>query len=43
VIPHPFGLRSRDEVRAMAVQCATDIVALVTKERRDQRRATSNE
>ncbi len=31
VIPHPFGLRSRDEVRAMAGQCAADIVTLVTR------------
>jgi hypothetical protein len=31
VIPHPFGLRTRDEVRQMAQQCATDIAALVTQ------------
>lgn len=31
VIPHPFGLRSRDEVRAMAEQCAADIAKLVTR------------
>jgi hypothetical protein len=31
VIPHPFGLRSRDEVRAMAGQCAADIAKLVTR------------
>jgi hypothetical protein len=31
VIAHPFGLRSRDEVREMAKQCVTDIVTLVTK------------
>jgi hypothetical protein len=30
VIAHPFGLRKRDEVRAMARQCLTDIVKLVT-------------
>ena len=30
VIPHPFGLRTRDEVRGMARQCVTDIVALIT-------------
>ncbi|RPI41729.1 MAG: hypothetical protein EHM59_19495 [Betaproteobacteria bacterium] len=29
VIPHPFGLRSRDEVRAIAETCAADIVRLV--------------
>jgi len=31
VIPHPFGLRTRDEVREMAKQCVTDIVALITE------------
>jgi hypothetical protein len=36
VIPHPFGLRSREEVRAMAKQCATDIVALATRTGRDE-------
>ena len=30
VIPHPFGLRTRDEVRAIADQCAGDIVRLAT-------------
>jgi hypothetical protein len=30
VIPHPFGLRTRDEVRAMAERCAADIERLVT-------------
>lgn len=28
VVPHPFGLRTRDEVKAMALQVADDIVAL---------------
>jgi len=32
VIPHPFGLRTRDEVRAMAEQCAADIAQLVTRQ-----------
>ena len=36
VIPHPFGLRTRDEVREMAGQCVTDIVALVIRENRGQ-------
>ena len=30
VIPHPFGLRSREEVREIASKCADDLVALVT-------------
>ena len=29
VIPHPFGLRTRDEVRKIAEQCAADVVRLV--------------
>lgn len=29
VIEHPFGLRSRDEVRRMAEKCVQDIAALV--------------
>ncbi len=28
VIPHPFGLRTRDEVRQMAEQCVDEIVTL---------------
>jgi hypothetical protein len=28
VVPHPFGLRTREEVKAMAVQVVDDIVAL---------------
>ena len=32
VMPHPFGLRNRDEVRAIAEKCADDIVNLVTKD-----------
>jgi hypothetical protein len=30
VIPHPFGLRSREEVREIASKCVDDLVALVT-------------
>jgi len=29
IIPHPFGLRTREEVRALAGQCVEDIVRLV--------------
>jgi hypothetical protein len=29
VIQHPFGIRSRDEVRAMAEQCAAEVVRLM--------------
>lgn len=32
VIAHPFGLRTRDEVRRIAEQCAADIAALVSGE-----------
>jgi len=28
VIPHPFGLRTRDEVRQMADQCVDEIAKL---------------
>lgn len=31
VIPHPFGLRSREEVRRMAEECVESIVQLVSK------------
>ena len=31
VIPHPFGLRSRDEVRQMANKFVDDIAKLVSK------------
>lgn len=31
VIPHPFGNRSRSQVREMAEQCARDIAALVSE------------
>ena len=31
VIPHPFGLRSRDEVRQMADKCVDDIARLVSE------------
>jgi hypothetical protein len=30
VVPHPFGLRTRDEIRHIAEKCADDLVALVT-------------
>lgn len=29
VVPHPFGARKRDEVRAMAEQCVRDIAQLL--------------
>jgi hypothetical protein len=29
VMPHPFGNRSREEVRQIAAQCADDIVKLM--------------
>ncbi len=28
VVPHPFGLRTRDEVREMAEKCVDDIAKL---------------
>jgi hypothetical protein len=31
VMPHPFGLRKREEVRAIAEKCADDIAQLMTK------------
>jgi predicted dienelactone hydrolase len=31
VIPHPFGSRTRDEVRQIAEQCADDIVRLLAE------------
>ena len=30
VIQHPFGIRTRDEVRALAEQCAADVARLVS-------------
>ena len=33
VVPHPFGLRKRDEVRAMAEDCVGDIVKLLAGKR----------
>ena len=30
-VPHPFGMRTRDEVRAIAQKCAQDIAALMTQ------------
>jgi hypothetical protein len=37
VIPHPFGLRTRDEVRRMAAQCVREIVTLVMEGNSDER------
>jgi len=31
VIAHPFGLRTRDEVRQMAEQCVNEIAGLASK------------
>ena len=31
VMPHPFGLRKREEVRAIAEKCADDIAQLMSK------------
>lgn len=31
VVPHPFGLRTREEIREIAEQCVEDIVRLVSK------------
>ena len=30
VIPHPFGARTRDEVREIASKCVDDLVELLT-------------
>ena len=30
VIPHPFGLRTRDEVRDIASRCVDDLAELLT-------------
>ena len=30
-MPHPFGLRKREEVRVIAEKCVDDIARLVTK------------
>ena len=30
IIPHPFGLRTRDEVRDIASRCVDQLVELVT-------------
>jgi hypothetical protein len=30
VVPHPFGVRKRDEIHDIAQQCADDIARLVT-------------
>mgnify|MGYP003335395683 CR=1 FL=1 len=31
VVPHPFGSRTREEVREIAEQCVADIVRLVSE------------
>jgi hypothetical protein len=31
VVPHPFGLRSREDIRQIAEQCVDDVVRLVSK------------
>ena len=31
IIPHPFGIRTREEVRAIAAKCADDIAMLVAE------------
>ena len=31
IIPHPFGLRTREEVRDIAAKCVEDVVKLVTE------------
>jgi hypothetical protein len=31
VVPHPFGLRSREEIREIAAQCTDDLVRLLTQ------------
>jgi hypothetical protein len=35
VIPHPFGTRTREEVRDLARQCIGDVVTLVTRKTSD--------
>jgi hypothetical protein len=32
VIPHPFGTRSREEIRAIAEQCVLQLIARATAE-----------
>jgi hypothetical protein len=31
VIQHPFGIRTRDEVRAMAEKCVTEVARLLNE------------
>ncbi len=33
IVPHPFGILARDEVRSAAEKCADDIALLVTGKR----------
>jgi hypothetical protein len=47
VVPHPFGLHTREEIRQLAVQCVDDIVRLAsapaaTRAVPDQTRSTSS-
>ena len=37
VIPHPFGIRTREEVRALAAHCVDDIARLLSRRRRRNR------
>ena len=30
VIPHPFGVRTREEVRGIAEQCVQDVIRIAT-------------
>jgi hypothetical protein len=32
VVPHPFGLRKREEIRAIAEECVDEIARLVSAE-----------
>jgi hypothetical protein len=44
VVPHPFGLRKREEIRAIAEQCVDEIARLVASqaaETADKRRDTT--
>lgn len=41
VIPHPFGLRTRDEVRAIAERCADDIARLALGGKDETQRGTA--
>jgi hypothetical protein len=34
VVPHPFGLRSREEIREIAAKCTDELIELVTTGRK---------